>query len=272
LKDHIVVGGYGLNGSHLARVLSSTGVRYLVVDLNSRALRKARQEGHPVLFGDLARPEIQQSAGVARARALVLGLSDRTAMEEAVRLGRALAPEAFILARVRHMEELSTLRDLGADVVVAEEFEASIEIVTHVLRRLHVPGNVIRAEATLLRAGGYEMLRSPTAKTGISDEIAQALAAGTTDTFRLLPNHHAVGENLASLEIRGRCGASVVSLVRGGAAIPNPSPHMAFQPGDVLVLVGAHGEIERAFRLLERGWEGAPATTGEVHSGSSTPF
>ena len=260
LRDHIVIGGYGLNGSHLARVLSSTGCRYLVVDLDPMALQRARADGHRTMFGDLTRPDIQESAGVPLARVVVLGLSDPTAMEEAVRLGRALAPDAFILARVRQLDELSRLQELGADVVVAEEFETSIEIVTHVLRRLHVPGNVIRAEARLLRAGGYEMLREPVPKTGISEEIAQALAAGTTDTFRLLPGHHAVGESLASLRIRSRCGATAVSVVRGGAAIPNPSPDMPLDAGDVLVLVGAHGEVEVASRLLERGPEEAAVT------------
>ncbi|MDH3223124.1 MAG: cation:proton antiporter, partial [Gemmatimonadota bacterium] len=202
LSDHIIIGGYGLNGRHLARVLSSTGCRYVVVDLDPRAVRRARSEGHQALFGDLTRPDIQSSAGVPRARVLVLGLSDPTAMEEAIRVGRDLAPDAFILARARQLTELAALRALGADAVVAEEFEASIEIVTHVLRKLHIPGNVIRAEARLLRAGEYEMLREPVPKTGVSEEIAQALAAGTTDTFRVLPGHYAVAQTLRTLELR----------------------------------------------------------------------
>ena len=142
LSDHVVVGGYGLNGHHLARVLASSPCQYLVVDLDRRAVEEARRDGHPAVFGDLTRPEIQEICGVPRARAVVLALSDPQAMGDAIKVSRSVAPDVFILARGRWVRELDELRELGATEVVAEDFETSIEVVTRVLRQLHIPGNV----------------------------------------------------------------------------------------------------------------------------------
>ena len=135
--------------------------------------------------------------------------------------------------------------------MVAEEFETSIEIVTRLLRRLHVPGNVIRAEARLLRADAYEMLRRVEGEVGLTDRLARALAAGTTDTVALPPESPALGQSLGALQLRSRAGATVVSVVRNGKAHANPSVEWVFAADDILFLLGSHEQIQAALALLD---------------------
>jgi len=148
------------------------------------------------------------------------------------------------------VQEIEDLRRLGASQVVAEEFEAAIEIFTRVLERFHVPRNVVRAQTRLLRGEGYAMLRAPSLREGVSEAVLGALAAGTTDVFRVEEGSAAAGRTLSELDLRRRCGASVIALVRGERTYPNPSAEQRLEPGDDLVLVGSHAEVDTAFSLL----------------------
>ena len=249
-SGHVVVVGFGVGGRLLARVLRETGIPYVVIELNGETVRRAAAAGEPILYGDAARREILEHAGAARAAAVVFVITDAAAVRRAVAITRQLNPAVEIIVRTRLVQEIEDLRRLGASQVVAEEFEAAIEIFTRVLERFHVPRNVVRAQTRLLRGEGYAMLRAPSLREGVSDAVLGALAAGTTDVFRVEEGSAAAGRTLSELDLRRRCGASVIALVRGEKTYPNPSPEQRLEPGDDLVLVGSHAEVDTAFSLL----------------------
>mgnify|MGYP006179884759 CR=1 FL=1 len=97
----------------------------------------------------------------AEADVVVFAISDLEAVRRAIRLARELNPKVRIIVRTRQVQEIEALHREGADEVIAQEFETSIEIFTRVLEHYHIPRNVIRAETRALRGGGYQMMRSP---------------------------------------------------------------------------------------------------------------
>ncbi len=247
----VVIVGFGVNGKNLARVLRQADIPYRVVELNPEAVRQARAAGEPVVFGDSTRPEILEHAGIETAQVVVFAISDLEAVRRGIRLARGQNPRLHIMVRTRMVVEIEGLRRCGADEVVAEEFETSIEIFTRVLRKLHVPRHVIFAETRALRGEDYRMFRAPSPATGLSDALLEALAAGTTDLFRLGPGSSLTGRTLRETQLRTRTGATVIAVVRGEAARTNPGADFALEPGDCLVLVGSHGEIEGAVQHLQ---------------------
>ncbi|MBZ0113839.1 MAG: cation:proton antiporter [Thermoanaerobaculia bacterium] len=249
-SHHVVVVGYGLNARHLLRVLDSARTRHVVIEANGAKIRQGTEAGRTMLYGDATRPEILRRANIESAPVLVVAMSDPVATISVVRSARQLNPRVHIIARTRRLAEIEELTASGANEVVAEEFETSLEIVTAVLQRLHVPGNIIRSQARLLRADGYQMLRSP-APSQLSEPLRRALAVGTTDSFLLGPEHKAVGETLRSLDLRSRTGATVLAVVRGDAPMTSPAADLEFEPHDVLVLVGGHAALDAAFDILE---------------------
>jgi CPA2 family monovalent cation:H+ antiporter-2 len=257
LRGHVVVVGFGVAGQNLARVLRAAGVAYTVVELNGKLVRTARGAGEPVLFGDATRREILEHAGVGRARIVVFVISDLVAVRRSVRLARQLNPDVHIIVRTRMVAEIEDLGRQGADEVIAEEFETSIEIFTRVLFHYHVPGNVIRAETRALRGEHYRMLRSP--GMAAPSELLDLLAAGTTEIFRLDAASPAAGKTLLELDLRKRSGSTVIAVVRNGRSITNPPPDLELESGDALVLVGSHVEIDGAFDILEKGETAAEA-------------
>lgn len=251
LSDHVVVVGFGVNGSLLCRVLSAAHIRYVVVELNPTTVRTAQRRGVPILFGDASRPEILESAGIRRARVVVFAISDLAGVRRSVQLARRLNPELEVIVRTRMLRDVDPLRHAGADDIVAEEFEAAIEIFTRVLERYRVPRNVIRTQTRLLRDETYRMLRVTAPSPQAQAAAIEALGQGATDLYQVGAESRAAGRTLAELDLRRRTGASVIAVVRGERSAPNPSPQVALETGDVLVLVGGHQEVDRAFAFLD---------------------
>jgi CPA2 family monovalent cation:H+ antiporter-2 len=250
-SGHVVIVGYGVNGSLLAGVLRPARIPFVAVELDPATVRDARQQGVPILYGDATRREIQEHAGIETARVVVYAISDPHATRLSVALSRMLHPGIHIIARTRMVKEIEELRRCGADQVIAEEFESSIEIFTHVLELYHVPRNIVRAQTRVLRGEGYRMLRAERVGRGVSQAVLEALEAGTTDLFRVTGEGGLVGRTLGEIGLRAAGGANVIAVVRGEQSFVNPSVELRLEPGDYFVLVGSHDQIERSFMFLD---------------------
>ncbi len=251
-RDHVVIAGYGLNGSNLARVLRAVKLPHVIIDLSPEVLAQARADGSPAMLGDVANPAILRDAGVPDARIVVFALSDRQATLRACRLARSLSPRAFLLVRTRYVAEIDALHDAGASQVIPEEFETSIEIFTSVLREFHLPTNLVQAQVRLLRQERYSLLRGRKLPRAVVESLELLLAEGVTETFLLLQHSAAVGLSLGELGLASAetNAARVVAVVRGGEVLPAPGPDVVLRVGDTVVVTGPHAAIEQVHRVL----------------------
>jgi CPA2 family monovalent cation:H+ antiporter-2 len=220
----------------------------------------ARNEGESVVFGDATSDGVLVHAGIPRARIAVVAINDPVATRKIVGLCRQLNPSLSIIVRTRYVSEAKDLQETGANEVVAEEFETSVEIFTRVLRELLVPRNVIAIQVDLVRREGYGMLRGLSMPPRLKDQLAQILAASAVDNIQLLEGWRAIGETLAGLRLRELTGAGLVAVIRDGKATTNPHPDWRFALGDILVVIGAHREVDAAERLLSGGPPAATVT------------
>lgn len=251
ISNHVIIIGYGLNGQNLARVLKETGISYSIVDLNWERVKQAKKEGHRVTFGDASHPEILKRLGVERARMIVLAISDPVTTRRVVKTASELNPGIYTLVRTRHTEEVEGLYRLGANQVIPEEFETSIEIFARVLKEYHIPTNIIQNQIDIIRQEGYAMLRGPSLPRERLMELSSILAASVTDTFFVQDGSPTVGKTLGELDLWRRTGVSVIAVVRKGKAKTNPPPHHRIEAEDVLILLGGHAELENAMQILK---------------------
>jgi monovalent cation:H+ antiporter-2, CPA2 family len=250
LQGHVIVVGYGLNGQNLARVLKEVGISYCVLDMDPDLVRSAKAGGEPIFFGDGTRPEILQQIGIEQARILVIAISDPTATARLVSQARRLRRDLYIIVRTRYVAEIDHLYRLGANQVIPEEFETSVEIFARVLQEYHIPRNVISLQVDLIRKEHYSPLRGLRLQGKQLDELSQFLVGTTTDIFSIVEDSPVVGQSLDEVNLRTRTGATVIAVVRGGKSYHNLSGDFALAGGDVLVLLGDHKALDDAAQIL----------------------
>ena len=254
MRGHVVIVGYGLNGRNLAKVLRRTRVPYLVMELNAEAVREARDQGEPIVYGDATRKEVLHHVRLEHARILVLAISDPVASRHTVSLGREINPDIHIIVRTRYMSEISDLRELGADEVIPEEFETSIEIFSRVLREYGLARHVIQRQVAAIRNEGYQMLRTPSLPSVDMSEIAEALKSASTETLFVEAGSMAVGKTIGELKLRKKTGVTIIAITHEGHTEINPGPETTIQAEDVLVLLGGTQQIDLATEIIN----GAP--------------
>jgi CPA2 family monovalent cation:H+ antiporter-2 len=141
---------------------------------------------------------------------------------------------------------------LGANQVVPEEFETSIEIFSRVLALYGVARNIIQREIEDIRSEGYQMLRDTSLPLTDLGHIAQAFGTLTTDILFITADSPAVGRTLGELNLRARTGATISAAVREGDTKINLGPDFRIEAEDILVLMGEPQQVEQAVTYLKK--------------------
>ncbi|MFN3680809.1 MAG: cation:proton antiporter [Nitrospira sp.] len=250
IRDHVIIVGYGLNGRNLARVLSDTEIPYIVLDLDGDTVRRESKLGVPLYYGDATNPNILRHVKIEAARVLVVAIPDPFTARRVVQIARTLNPQIHIVVRTRYLRELEELHHLGADDVVPEEFETSIEIFALVLRTYNMPPDFVMRKAEQIRREGYALLR----RNDLPD-LAHHLRGGTlseveVETCRIEEDSPAAGKTIDQLALWQHTGASIIALTRNGVTESKPSVKTRLLVGDIVVLLGTREQIRRAMAFL----------------------
>ncbi|MGH7694233.1 MAG: cation:proton antiporter, partial [Gemmatimonadaceae bacterium] len=252
-REHVIIVGYGLNGRNLSRALRGADIRYVVLEENAQVVRRARMEREDVVFGDGTRAEVLHRVGAERARAIVFAIGSLGETRRGVANARRLNPTAQILARTRYVKEVEELQQLGANSVVPEEFETSIELFTRVLELYGQSGPEIRRRAGELRRDMYSFLREVgTAPSHTQASLTRLTAHLEFDDIGVRAGSPVTGSRVGELQLRERSGAHLVAVLRDGQAHYAPDDSFVIQEGDRVVLVGDGDALARAARLLQR--------------------
>jgi len=249
IKGHVVIIGFGLNGQNLARVLKATGINYNILEMNPATVRKYATLGEPIHYGDATRERVLSHAGIETARVLVVAISDPAMERRVVPLARQMNHGLHIIARMKYVTEIEPLLRLGADEVITEEFETSIEILAHVLHVFGVTKEVVGQQVESVRSSAYMMLRSVKTKpsapgfTSITEKF-------TTVTFRLPENCVSSGKSLKEINLREISGSLVIAIEREGTTVASPPPDFLLKSGDVLHLVGNSRQLNKAIDII----------------------
>lgn len=125
---HVVIAGFGRVGRTVARLLEQGAIPWLALDLDAARAAEERARGRPVYVGDAGRPEILARVRLDEAQGLIVTLDQPASAERTVSAARRIAPHLPIVARARDAEHARRLREIGADMVVPETVEASLQL------------------------------------------------------------------------------------------------------------------------------------------------
>jgi len=135
-RDHVIIAGFGRMGQIISQVLVNSGVRVTAIDRNPAHIRNAERFGFKVYYGDAARVDILETAGVADARSVIFCMDDAQAVNRAVAAVRERYAHLTIIAAAHDRMHEIELHPLEPDVIVRETLESSLTMAREALARL----------------------------------------------------------------------------------------------------------------------------------------
>jgi CPA2 family monovalent cation:H+ antiporter-2 len=156
-----VIVGHGPTGKILADILRDNHVQPVVVDLNIETIHRLRDEGTTGVYGDAAKAEVLEEAGIARAAAMFLTSASLEGASEVIRVAKQLNPHVRIYVRTDYMSNVAALDRAGAGKVISAEGEVAIAMATTLLEDLGATPDQIdrerdRVHSDLRKHGGLE--------------------------------------------------------------------------------------------------------------------
>jgi len=243
---HVIIVGFGLNGRNLAKVLKEAEIPYIVLEMNNDTVREMKKKGEPIYYGDGTSRELLHKLSIEKAKLLVVAISDPASTRRIVSITRHENPDIYIIVRTRYITEVDELVKLGANEVIPEEFETSIEIFSRVLHKYNFPGNVIMDMVDKVRSGSYTALRSMELPKRHLFERCEWLPEIEIEGFKVMENSQLIGRSIAELQIRKKTGITVIAVRRGPEVFTNPEPGFRFEAGDIILFTGDRESMNRA--------------------------
>lgn len=250
LRDHLVIIGFGINGRNLTRAAKVAGIPYIIIEMNPETVRDEKTKGEPIYYGDATQEAILDHARIKDARVVVIAISDPAATRQITAAARKLDPGVHIIARTRFLQELNPLYELGANEVIPEEFETSVEIFTRVLTKYLIPRDEIERFVTEVRSDGYEMFRSISHSSPSFSDLKLNVPDIEIGTFRVGEDSPIIGESLAEIGLRNRYGVTLLAIRRDSQVLPNPDGSTQLRLNDLLVMLGSPEKIAEVAGLF----------------------
>ena len=224
LNDHYIVCGLGRVGSQVAAELSDEGTTFVGLDKNEDKVKAAIQDGYTALVGDSTNEEFLESAGVKRAKGIVVSLGDDSGNLFITLAARQMNPHIFIVSRVNREENRTRLERAGAD-------------------RTAMP----------YQLGGYHMATMLTRPNAV--DFLEILATNDNSHLHVqemkIVDHSSLAGKTLNWLYRQKVGATVLALNSSDALSKvNPSGEETIYAGDQLVVMGTTDQLKQISELV----------------------
>ncbi|QYU69324.1 cation:proton antiporter [Leptolyngbya sp. 15MV] len=127
-ENPIIIAGRGRVGGIVDRMLDAAGHRATVIDYDSEHIEQLKKFGVRSFFGDATRPDLLASAGIARARLLIVALDEREQIDKLTRYAVANFPGLHVIVRAKDRDHVYHLWAMGARDVIRETYDSSLRM------------------------------------------------------------------------------------------------------------------------------------------------
>jgi monovalent cation:H+ antiporter-2, CPA2 family len=244
LSDHLVIIGYGLNGKNVARAARSSGIPYVAVEHSTEIYHKERKKEPNLILGNAEDEHILRHLHAHNARVVVVAIADTQATKSIIRSLRLLTKTAEIIVRTRYVRDIDEFLKIGADEVIPEEFETSIEIFTRVLRKYLIPEAEIDTFTVGIRDKNYNLFRSehfrPRKTRGLHVPDMEITAILVEQG-----NNSIVGKTVSEAALKEKYGIRIMAIKRKDQYDTRIAADTKILQDDILYLFGKPEEIIR---------------------------
>jgi monovalent cation:H+ antiporter-2, CPA2 family len=257
-RGHIVVCGYGRIGQNIVQLLQAHNQPVVVIDHSEQTIQQLREANIPYVYGNAASLHVMESAGVEQAKGMAITLPDPTSTRLCLKRALDLTPDLDVVVRAIKDKDIELLYQLGAREVVQPEFEASLELSSHLLTGLGIPLPIIQREVQQIRSSHYLDLRPERLPSQVSRDLKAAAQDMNSRWYTLPDGSPLAGMTIEETDLRRLTGVSLMAVRRAqGEEIDYPDAQTQLEAGDRILVVGDAPELA-AFSELANGKAAVP--------------
>ncbi|BAZ18172.1 sodium/hydrogen exchanger [Calothrix sp. NIES-4071] len=243
-KDHVVVCGYGRVGKNLVKLLQMHDFPLVVIDQSESRIQQLRDAKIPYVYGNCASLHVLETAGVNAAKGMAIALPDPMSSRLSLKRALELSPELDVVVRANNNQNIEAFYQLGAREVVQPEFEASLQMATHLLTDLGLSPILIQREMKEIRDRHYLDLRPEQTESESRRSLREATQDLNRRWYPLPSGSPLIGMTLEQADMRYLTGVSLMAIERAsGKEIDYPDGKTKLEQGDKLLIVGEDGEF-----------------------------
>ncbi len=226
MENHVIVCGYGRNGSQVVHELTAFGEKVIVIDKDHELVVSKMTEPIQFIEGDSTEDQVLLQAGIDKARSLITTLPLDADNLFVVLTARTLNPAINIISRASSESSEKKLRMAGVNSVVMPERVGGAHMATLVaqpdvmefMEHLNIHGN------------------SP----------VQLMEIMCNDIPKDLLN-----KPIKELEIRKKTGANIIGYkTAAGEYILNPTPETKLSPDSKIFVLGTKEQVDEMQKIL----------------------
>ncbi len=245
LRDHLIIIGYGIGGQIMAQGAKNCGIPYIISEMNPDTVARFR-DTEPIRHGDASFPLVLAHLGAATARTLAILTSDPAGSRAIIANARAMNPSLHIIVRTRFLGNLDSYKEVGANEVIPEEFETSLEVFARVLNHYLVPRQTIDQYVSAIRRENYGMQR----RLGMGGSIMDSLPELQLVAYAVEEGSPLAGKTIAQAALRKEHGVTAAGVRRGETINNNPDAQTLLLAGDIVYLLATQEALTRAAFLF----------------------
>lgn len=189
-KGNIILAGVGRFGQIVNRVLLANGYKPVVLDYRADVVDNVRKFGVKSFFGDAGRPDLLESAGIGHAALLIVAIDDPDRATEIVAYARRSNPNIRIIVRAYDRLHHYKLLDAGADHIIREMFDGSVQAAGMALEALGMhPYEVEKRKAVFVEQDTAGLARMATLVDAATPAASNPdFVAGFNDIGKVIEN------------------------------------------------------------------------------------
>lgn len=210
----VAVIGLGRFGSSLARALMQRGCVVLGVDRDEELVQQHRDMLTHVVKINAMDDKALQDIDITAYNVVVVAIGTDFEANLMITVALKSMNVKNIISKASTERQKQILENIGATRVVLPEIDAGELLAKDIASHMH----------ELVLESGFRVTELP-----VPDSL--------------------VGRTLYTANLKQRCNVTVLAINRPGKGTESPSTAYELQPGDLLVVMGAHDDIERLLML-----------------------
>jgi len=216
----VILVGLGNYGSGLAEYLLKRDKAILGIDFDPGVLGRWRERGIPVLYGDMADPEMHEQLPLNKARWVI----------------STVRSKEMNLALVHHLKKKFD----GKVALTAPNEEEAVEFENAGAHLVFRPFNDAAEQAADSLTYAMDL---------VPENIDWPISFREV---RIRSDSSTSGQRIMDIPLRAITGVSILAVSRGGRVYFDPKPNCRIFPGDRLLIMGPPGALKDAERVINQ--------------------